>query len=160
MLLQACCGPCACRQEAFADYDVTIFFCGNNFDSSQEYSRRLEALKIVNEKLYGGKKAIVIPYNPQIFDTCEDCIRERLQQCATAAKEHGFDCFSTTLTVSPHKNTALVNKIGSDVAKDVGVPFIEMNLKKSGGFYKTVEISKQLGLYRQNYCGCAKSVRN
>lgn len=159
MLLVACCGPCACVSDAFADFEVTLFLNGNNFDTEREYNRRLKAFETVAEKLYGGKK-FVMPYTPRVFNSCVECIGERLRTGATCAGNGGFDCFSTTLTVSPHKNSGFINEIGRAVGKENNVPFIEFDLKKGGGYGKSTVISKELGLYRQNYCGCAKSVRS
>jgi len=154
MLVQACCGPCACALKDCTEYCVVFYFNGNNFHNRNEYDSRFHAMRLVSmgtvQELYTG---------PKEFKTCEDCIKYRLHACAKTAKEFGFDCFTTTLTVSPHKDTQLVNRLGREVAKEIGVPFIEYDLKKNNGFQKTVEMSKQLGLYRQNYCGCAKSVR-
>jgi predicted adenine nucleotide alpha hydrolase (AANH) superfamily ATPase len=105
------------------------------------------------------KNTIVEKYIPRTFENCEQCIAYRLTRCAEYAKSRGYDCFTTTLTISPHKDTAMVNKIGRDVSAFYGVPFLELDLKKNGGFARSVEMSKKLGLYRQNYCGCARSVR-
>ena len=154
LLVQACCGPCACDTSMFEGYSTIYFFNGDNMNTRSEYDSRLFALRRVAQGL------IVDMYNGPIeFAVCEDCIRYRLRAAARAAKKHGFDCFTTTLTVSPHKNTAMVNRIGREVAAEVGMPFLELNLKSNDGFARTVKISKELGLYRQNYCGCAKSVR-
>ena len=152
LLVQACCGPCACDPSMFEGC-VIYYFNGDNFDTKNEYESRLYALRRVCSGI------ILDLYNPKEFTDCQDCIRYRLQKCAETAKNHGFDCFTTTLTVSPHKNTAMINRIGREVGKAVGIPFVEYDLKKDGGFEKTVKISKELGLYRQKYCGCARSVR-
>jgi len=150
--MQACCGPCGADAFSYSHFNFTYFFNGDNFDTINEYNKRLEAMSTVD------KNAIVEPYVARVFAECEDCIGYRLRRCAEVAKSRGFDCFSTTLTVSPHKNTELVNRIGREVAGEVGVPFVEFDLKKNGGFAKSVQRSKELGLYRQRYCGCAKSV--
>ena len=128
-----------------------FYFNGNNFDIRNEYDSRFHAMRMV----CAGVVAEL--YIPREFKTCEDCIRYRLHGCAKTAKEWGFDCFSTTLTISPHKDTAEVNKIGRQVAAEVGIPFIEKDLKKNGGYQRSVTISKQMGLYRQTYCGCSRS---
>ena len=85
---------------------------------------------------------------------CETCFRMRLERAAQCAHEHGFDIFTTTLTVSPHKNAEQINRIGTDAAAKHGIDFLQSNFKKKDGFKKTVDASKRLGLYRQNYCGC------
>jgi hypothetical protein len=85
---------------------------------------------------------------------CEKCFFFRLVKTAEFAKSHGFDLFSTTLTVSPYKNTNVVNLAGKEAEKRAGVPFLEESFKKQNGYLRSVEISKQLDLYRQHYCGC------
>ena len=150
LLVQACCGCCA---TSFEKGDVTYFFNGDNFDTINEYKKRLEAMLTVD------KDCIVEGYEAKVFDSCEECIAYRLRRCAEVALERGFDCFTTTLTVSPHKDSAMVNRIGREVAAEVGVPFLELDLKKNNGFAKSVARSKQLGLYRQRYCGCGESRR-
>ena len=158
LLLHACCGPCASNGEPFADYETELYFNGDNFDSDEEFWRRLAALGKVNNEIYGGGELHVDMYDPKTFETCADCIRYRLEKCAKLAHEKGFEAFTTTLTVSPHKNTDMVNRIGREVcAKYDGLSFLELNLKKNNGFLKTVQKSKELGLYRQNYCGCVRS---
>ena len=152
IIVQACCGPCSTA--AAKNFEkCAFFFNGDNFDTQEEYDRRLNAMLKVD------KDTAVMPYNPKIFNTCDECMRYRMSACAKYALEHGFDAFSTSLTVSPHKNTEEVNKIGREVGNEIGITFVEVNLKKNGGFMYSVAKSKELGLYRQNYCGCAKSVR-
>ena len=137
----------------FEGFCVVYHFNGNNFDNRNEYDKRLFALRKVSPG------TIVELYMPREFANCDECVRYRLMACAKTAKEYGFDCFSTTLTISPHKDTVTVNRIGREVSKEVGLPFIEKDLKANDGFKKSVEISKKMGLYRQNYCGCKNSVR-
>ena len=136
---------------------LTLFYNGDNMDTEQEFGKRLEAVRVVAERLGAG--VIVEPYIPHVFGGCEDCIRHRLCRCARVARAFGYDAFTTSLTVSPHKDTKMVNRIGREVGEAEGVRFIELDLKKKDGFGKSVRASKELGLYRQNYCGCAKSVR-
>ena len=81
----------------------------------------------------------------------------RLKKTAEKAKKDGFDCFGTTLTVSPHKNAEIINAIGLEVGKEKGIEFIEGNYKKQDGYKKSIELSKKYNLYRQNYCGCSFS---
>ena len=156
VLVQACCGCCS-----LADFGEIVpaglFFNGDNMDCGGEFERRLEAVRKVADDL--GVEIIVDPYTLHVFERCEDCIRHRLVRCARVAKAFGYGAFTTSLTVSPHKDTKMVNAIGREVGERVGVKFIELDLKKRDGFGKSVRRSKELGLYRQNYCGCAKSVR-
>ena len=163
MLLAACCGPCAIAafNEFGESYDITVFFWGNNMDCKEEFDRRLGALETVNEKLNKGREMVVVPYDNSQHTplACESCFRARSRAAAAFATQNGFDCYSTSLTVSPHKNSAVINAIGESAGKDYGVPFISADLKKRGGFQKTIEVSKQLGIYRQKYCGCKPAAR-
>ena len=94
---------------------------------------------------------------PEGGSRCDVCFRMRLEKTAQRTRDDGFDIFTTTLTVSPHKNARLINEIGFKVAKQHGVDFLERDFKKRDGFKKTVRLSKEYGLYRQNYCGCLYS---
>ena len=85
---------------------------------------------------------------------CEICFRLRLEKTAEFAKNHGYDCFATTLTVSPLKNAEKINRIGEEVAYRTGVKYIHTDFKKREGYKKSIELSKKYDLYRQNYCGC------
>lgn len=175
LLLAACCGPCA--TVAFVhlrkNYDVTTHFWGNNFDTEEEYNKRLEALQTVNAKLNERKQIITEPYLPHSFtataetlkhtleggERCKICYDQRLRSAATAAKAHAFDAFATTLTVSPHKNSNIINDIGNRISNELGINYVSTDLKKDNGFSESVALSKQLGIYRQNYCGCTYSKR-
>jgi hypothetical protein len=158
LLVNACCGPCACNPIPFSGYHVDLFFCGDNFNSKAEYNKRYKALYTVYKKLY-DTKLLSIDYKRKVFNSCEDCIRERLLETAEMAYVHEYDAFTTTLTISPHKNTELVNRIGREVGEQMCIPFLELDLKKNGGFEKSVRVSKELGIYRQRYCGCQNSMR-
>jgi len=85
---------------------------------------------------------------------CKKCFELRLIKTARQAKKQGYDFFCTSLTVSPHKNSMLINKIGFEVEKSEGIRFLPSDFKKGGGYKRSVELSRELGLYRQNYCGC------
>lgn len=164
ILVHACCAPCACVFDA----PQKFFFNGDNFDTREEYDRRLGAMLTL------APDAVIEPYRPQKFENCAKCIEYRLTRCAEYARAHGFGAFTTTLTVSPHKNTAQINEIGRAVGAKIGIEFIELDLKRTnpkndainraygawGGFARSVARSKELGLYRQNYCGCAGATRN
>ena len=160
----SCCGPCsiAVFNANWHDYfdEISFYFNGDNFDTAEEYERRRVALKAVMDNFaqtHGPITWINADYSPRVFQTCEECIHHRMLETAQYAAKNGYDCFSTTLTVSPHKRTDLVNGIGRGVAIITGVPFLSANLKKKDGFKRTVEKSRELAVYRQNYCGCARS---
>lgn len=155
ILVQACCAPCS---TAFFGWEksVDFFFNGDNFDCADEYERRAGAMRILRGVAFPNSKVFFVPYAPRTFGECAECIRYRLLACARVAKAEGYDAFTTSLTVSPHKNTKMVNEIGAAVGAEVGVAFLALDLKKRDGFKRTVELSRRFGLYRQNYCGCAK----
>ena len=153
LLLSACCAPCAtvALEQLSGEYDVTLYFWGNNIYPKEEYQKRLESILILSPN------AIIVPYHQIQPETCEQCFKMRLRDTAEYAKHNGFEYFATTLTTSPHKPAELINQIGANIAEDSGVKYLPTNFKKNNGFARSVTLSKQLGLYRQNYCGCQRS---
>jgi len=95
---------------------------------------------------------------PEKGRRCVECIRLRLQEAARAAKEGGFDLFAAVLTVSPHKDSEMINRLGKEAGRLHGVEYLPTDLKEKDGFRRSVELSKEYGLYRQNYCGCVYSM--
>ncbi|HIY99584.1 MAG TPA: epoxyqueuosine reductase QueH [Firmicutes bacterium] len=174
LLLHACCAPCAsyCLTQTAPRTRVTAFFYNPNLDSAEEYEKRLHELRRLTE---ATKQADVLDtgYRHEDFAAaaagfedapeggarCERCFRLRLFETARMAKSGGFDLFATTLTVSPLKNAALINRIGSEAAEAFGVEYLPTDFKKRGGYLQSVQLSRQYGLYRQNYCGCEFSRR-
>jgi predicted adenine nucleotide alpha hydrolase (AANH) superfamily ATPase len=90
---------------------------------------------------------------------CEICIRERLRSTARLALEKGFDAFAAVLTVSPRKDVSMVNRLGEEAGSEFGIEYIPTDLKKRDGFKRSVELSREYGIYRQHYCGCEFSKR-
>jgi predicted adenine nucleotide alpha hydrolase (AANH) superfamily ATPase len=173
VLLHICCAPDAsygvpAMQERFR---VTGFFFNPNIDPGEEYARRLHATRQLQDFLPfalevagGGEKQWEeavrgLDEEPEKGRRCEACIRMRLRRTAQEAKRQGMSAFCTVLTVSPKKDAAMVNRIGREEGERAGVFFIEADMKKKDGFRKSVEISKKLGIYRQDYCGCRYSLR-
>ena len=168
MLLHSCCGPCSTAVIDFLknDYDLTIFYYNPNIDTQEEYLHRLNEqkryCKVVNvEVIEEGYKSEDFLSQVKGLENekeggarCPVCFKIRLRRTAQVAKEKGFDCFGTTLTVSPHKNAEIINAIGKEVEKEEGIEFIEGNYKKKDGYKKSIILSKEYNLYRQNYCGC------
>jgi len=171
LLLHVCCGPCALGvvERLREDYEITCYFYNPNIHPEAEYGFRLdqtrEISRIMNvsfiddeydadiwfEKTEGQKD------EPEGGKRCEICFDKRLQRTARKAKLVKADCFGTTLTIGPQKNAALINAIGKRVSVEVGVPFLEGDWKKNDGFKRSVELSKEHGLIRQDYCGCKYS---
>lgn len=174
LLLHACCAPCStyCLTETAPKTNVTVFFYNPNMDSVQEYEKRLAELERLLKET-GQANVIETGYRSQDFAAicagfedapeggarCERCFRLRLFETARLAKEGGYDFFATTLTVSPMKNAALINRIGEEAAKEYGVSYLPTDFKKRGGYLQSVQLSREYGLYRQNYCGCIFSKR-
>ena len=173
ILLHICCGPCSTSviERLSDEYDITGFFYNPNIHPKKEYARRLESLKIVAEKT--GLRLFIGEYNtakwfelvkglesePEGGKRCEVCFAMRLKETIKFAKQNGFDLITTTLSISPRKNADMINSIGTKLANEAGIQFLEANFKKKNGFLRSVMLSKEYGLYRQNYCGCVFSMR-
>lgn len=181
LLLHSCCGPCSSAvMEALAsEYDVTIFFYNPNITDPEEYERRKEAqikcVEAYNDRpdRLGRVSYSEGEYDPQAFlaaaghlasepeggKRCGICFRMRLEKTAETASLGGYDCFATTLSVSPHKNFEIIGAIGRDLCARYGLGFLDRDFKKGDGYARSVAFSRQYGLYRQNYCGCVFSER-
>lgn len=176
LLLHSCCGPCstACIERVLPDWKVTIFYFNPCITDPEEYERRKAAqIQFLNEYNQGLTEEehvdfIEGDYNPESFfrmvegyeaepeggARCTLCFQQRLEEAARFAQAEGYFAFGTTLTVSPHKNYPLISAIGNQIAKDCQVEFLDMDFKKKAGFQRSIELSREYGLYRQNYCGC------
>lgn len=172
LLLHCCCAPCASyvleRLSPF--FDITCLFYNPNIIPEEEHAKRLSELyKLASQVEYPNKIDIkALQYSPKDYTStvmhfpdgpegglrCKACIEVRLEETARRATSFGYDYFTTTLSVSPHKNTALINEIGQYQANRFGGRFLSADFKKSDGYKRSVELSKQYGLYRQDYCGC------
>lgn len=176
LLLHSCCAPCssACLERLKEDFDITVYFFNPNMDTEEEFLKRAdEQIRFVNE-VYGDQvKVIIEKYNPQEYLNvvkgyekeperglrCEKCFYLRLNKTAEYAQNNNFDCICTTLSVSPYKNAALLNAVGEDVCKSKNVEWIYADFKKNNGYLRSIKLSEEYGLYRQNYCGCVFSKR-
>lgn len=153
-------------------FDVTAFFYNPNIQPKEEFNMRLEALKQLISH-YPSVKLIVPDQDEKEFlsvtkgleleseggNRCTECFLLRLGKTAEYLSNHTdqFDHFATTLTISPHKNAQLINEIGQRVAKQYGVSYLDSDFKKKDGFLKSIKMSKALGIYRQDFCGCSYS---
>lgn len=176
LLLQCCCAPCssAVLERLKEHFRLKIYFYNPNIYPQEEYEKRLgEFEKLLFSPRFAEKIEIVpSEYSQGDFENaikgyekekeggarCEKCFRLRLFETAKKAKETGADYFCTTLTVSPHKNAELLNKIGEEAEKEYGVKFLRSDFKKKEGYKRSIELSNELNLYRQNYCGCKYSI--
>lgn len=171
LLLHICCAPDATHpiQILNDDYELGAFFYNPNIHPREEYVKRLEDMRVLAKKwdivLYEGEYdkdrwlLLTEEYKeePEGGKRCEICYRMRLEETAKKAREEGYDLFGAVLTTSPHKDARKINEIGRGIGEKYGIPFLESDFKKKDGFKKSVELSKGLGLYRQNYCGCIYS---
>ena len=173
LLLHSCCGPCSTHviEVLKSKYDLTIFYYNPCIFPEEEYLKRLAEQKRYAESV--GIKVLSPDYDENEFlskikglelekeggKRCEVCFEIRLQKTAQVCKEQGFDVFATTLSVSPHKNSQVINAVGKRIADKVGVKYLEESFKKKDGYLYSIKLSKEFGLYRQNYCGCRFSIR-
>lgn len=168
LLLHSCCAPCSSFViERLKDaFELTVYYYNPNLDSQKEFELRSEEQKRLCELF--NVDCVIVPFNPEEFLSqvkglendkeggarCAKCFYLRLKKSAQAAKDGGYDYFTTTLTISPLKNANMLNQIGGALAKEIGVQFLPSDFKKKNGYYRSIELSKQYELYRQNYCGC------
>ncbi|HAM33768.1 MAG TPA: hypothetical protein DDX05_04110 [Deltaproteobacteria bacterium] len=173
VLLHICCAPdAAYGVRSLRDrFDVAGFFYNPNIHPREEFRKRLLSTLDLQEKVpfpllvgNGGEAAWEdaargMEDEPERGRRCEACVRMRLRETARKAVELGMPAFGTVLTVSPKKDAAMVNRVGREEGARTGVRFAEADLKKGNGTLESVRISKELGLYRQRYCGCRYSFR-
>lgn len=173
LLLHACCAPCSSYVlEYLAEYfDITVFFYNPNIFPEQEYRHRVEELKRLVSEMCPQVNILEGRYDPQEFfdmakglenepergERCHKCYRLRLNEAAFAARKGNFDYFTTTLSISPLKDSAVLNAIGREISEKTGIPYLFSDFKKNGGYKRSIELSAQYCLYRQDYCGCVYS---
>ena len=172
LLLHACCAPCSSYVLEYLSkfFDITLYFYNPNITPAEEYTYRAEELsRLVCEMGLDGEVALsVSDYNSDEFYNiakgledvaeggarCARCYRLRLEASAKYAKEQGFDYFTTTLSISPYKNSRWLNEIGAELSEIYGVRYLFSDFKKKNGYKRSCELSEIHGLYRQDYCGC------
>lgn len=177
LLMHSCCAPCSsyCLSYLAEYFSITILYYNPNISPKKEYDKRVqEQIRLIQELPVRHKISFVQgKYDPEHFYEmakgledipeggvrCFGCYKMRQREAAIYAKKHGFDYFTTTLSVSPHKNAQKLNEIGLLLEKEYGVSYLVSDFKKRGGYLKSIEYSKEFGLYRQNYCGCEFSKR-
>ena len=178
LLLHACCAPCSSAVlERIGNYfDITIFYYNPNITNEEEYKKRIEEMKKFI-RVFNTKYPIKLEegnYDPmEFFDItkglekepergkrCYKCYKLRLEETARFADKLGFDYFCTTLTLSPHKNSNWINEIGEELNNNYNSTYLYSDFKKKNGYKRSIELSKEYDLYRQNYCGCIYSKKD
>lgn len=175
LLLHSCCAPCSSYSLEYLSqhFRITLLYFNPNISPEREYLfRQKEQQRLITEMPFVHKVEFVEGrYDPNEFlkavrglekepeggARCHVCYRLRLTEAAREAARRGLEYFSTTLTISPLKRADVINAIGREVAEEFGVKFLPTDLKKRGGYLRSIELSRKYNLYRQNYCGCAFS---
>ena len=177
LLLHSCCAPCSSYVLEYLSqyFCITVFYYNPNIFPESEYTKRiLEQQTLISRmRVKHPVSFIAGPYDKDRFyqmaagledakeggARCMKCYELRLREAAEVAKTGGFDYFTTTLTISPLKNAVRLNEIGLRLAKEYGVSYLVSDFKKKNGYKRSIELSKEYGLYRQDYCGCEFSMR-
>lgn len=175
LLLHACCAPCSSHTLTYiADrFRITLYFYNPNIAPEEEYSFRRDELKRLVREMGLDIEVLEEAYDPAPFyelakgledlpergERCRRCIELRLRAAAAKAAELRCDYFTTTLTISPHKDCTFINECGGRISEETGVPYLFSDFKKHDGYKHSIELSRQYSLYRQNYCGCVFSRR-
>ena len=168
LLLHVCCAPCATAviEKLKYEYDITMYFYNPNILPFAEYNKRLEEVKKLSARLgidlIEGDHDIFLwseltenhEKEPEGGSRCDICFRMRLRETFYNMKNKNFDAFATTLSLSPHKNSKIINLIGESISKE---HFLAKDF--SDQYQRSIELSHQHCLYRQNYCGCVYSIR-
>ena len=172
--LHACCAVCLGHPHKLLNelgYEVEVIFYNPNIYPTKEYEqRKSEVIRFCNDT---NTELTIIEDNPSVYYNfikglegepekglrCERCFQLRLNKTAEIAKQHGVDYFSTTLSVSPHKDFSQIKLAAESAAKEFDIQYLEFNFKKQNGFKKTNEIAQSYNFYRQSYCGCEYSIR-
>ncbi|MCX6799678.1 MAG: epoxyqueuosine reductase QueH [Candidatus Falkowbacteria bacterium] len=173
LLLHTCCMSCGANvvKELTENFTVTLYFYNPNIFPLAEYQKRLdETIRIAKDCNY---TLIIEPYDHESWkkltkgheldrekgERCRICYHDRMKTTLEKANTQKFNYFSTTLTVSPHKDAKAIANIGLNLVKTNNVKFLDTDFKKNDGFKKAVQLSKELNLYRQEYCGCEFSIK-
>lgn len=178
LLLHACCAPCSSTvlERLGNFFNITILYYNPNITDKDEYEKRLEEIKKFTSSFKTKYKIEVIAgrYEPrEFFDIarglenepergkrCYKCYKLRLEETAKIAKELNFDYFTTTLSLSPYKDAKWINEIGESLQETYNINFLYSDFKKKNGYKRSIELSREFNLYRQDYCGCVYSVRD
>lgn len=177
LLLQVCCAPCSsyCIEYLSTYFNITLLYYNPNISPQEEYEKRFHEVEKFISKFppATGIKLLTCDYDGEQYEQmiqglemepeggkrCYKCYELRLRKTAELAKKHNFDYFGTTLSISPYKNASWLNEIGERLAKDYQVSYLYADFKKKNGYKRSIELSQEYHLYRQDYCGCIYSKR-
>lgn len=177
LFLHGCCAPCSSYVLEYLSqyFEISLFFYNPNISPEDEYQKRIEEIRrMIGQMEFANPVSIVEgAYDPQKFyemakglekipeggERCFKCYRLRMEETAKAAQKAGADYFTTTLSISPLKNAMKINEIGEELEDLYGVVHLPSDFKKKNGYKRSIELSHEYGLYRQNYCGCVFSKR-
>ena len=177
LFLHSCCAPCSSYVLEYLSqyFEITVFFYNPNISLEEEYRKRVAEIRRLVAAMSFTQPGPIMEgtYDPQIFyemarglervpeggERCFKCYRLRMEEAAKLAKEGNYDYFTTTLSISPLKNAEKINEIGEELAEIYEVKHLPSDFKKKNGYKRSIELSHEYGLYRQNYCGCVFSKR-
>lgn len=175
LLLHACCGVCSSSviERLYPYFDITILYYNPNIYPKAEYMKRLVALEEIIDKMKLDVRLIELGYLHREFkdkvkglkkekeggERCNKCFYLRLEESAKFAKRNNFDYFTTTLSVSPYKNSQKLNEIGKMLEEKYDIKYLYSDFKKKEGYKRSNELSNKYGIYRQHYCGCEYSLK-
>lgn len=177
LMLHSCCAPCSSYVLEYLStfFDITVFYFNPNIYPNEEFNKRAEE----QERFIKAAKNSSICYilgeyensSKEFFQQCKGlendheggmrcykCYEQRLRETAKLAREKGSDYFTTTLSISPHKDSGIINKIGEEISLEFGIKFLPSDFKKKDGYKRSIQLSKEFSLYRQSYCGCIFSM--
>ncbi len=175
LLLHSCCAPCSTYVLEYLSrfFDITVFYYNPNIYPKDEFFMRVNEQKRLIETMFPDSSVGFIDgkYDDDRFyeavkgleklgegsQRCYECFKLRFKETAKRAAEDGFEYFTTTLSISPHKNSQVLNELGADIAEKYGIKYLFSDFKKKNGYKRSCELSAQFGIYRQNYCGCVFS---
>ena len=175
LLLHACCAPCSSYVLEYLSkyFEITLYYYNPNIHPELEYNRRIEELKTFISEFNGVNKIDLVEeeYNTSEYfneikglenlgersKRCYNCYKFRMDKAALYAKNNNYDYFTTTLSISPYKISNWINEIGSELEKKYNINYLYADFKKKNGYKRSLELSKQYNLYRQDYCGCIYS---
>ena len=177
LLLHSCCAPCSSYVLEYLSqyFEITLFYYNPNIGRREEYDKRTNELKSLISRVNYPNPVTLIEgeYEPDVFyemvrglenepergKRCYECYKLRLKKTAELAKALGVDFFTTTLSISPMKNAEWLNSIGEELGSEFEISYLPSDYKKKGGYQRSIELSREYDLYRQDYCGCVFSLK-